>query len=145
MKKKNNSDRSSRCSAKRIIPFLGGVLLCMPTSASNHEVGRLVQEKHLFSSDDENGFVVYDVIESGNEEDNYNPTDCHMGCSYTCQFNCQGSCNATCSGGCAHACTTSCQLSSSGEMKQTKTDSQEPLKNTVKEKPTKKSKKKKKK
>lgn len=145
MKTKNTGKRSFGCSAKRIVPFLGGVLLCTPTSASNHELGRLVQEKQLLSSDDENGFEVYDVIESKNEEDNYNPTDCRMGCSYTCQFNCQGSCNTTCSGGCADACTASCQLSSSGEMKQTKTDSQEPLKVTVKEKPTKKSKKKKKK
>lgn len=149
MKKKNNSDRGFRCSAKRIAPFLGGVFLCMPTSALNHEVGRVVQEKQSLSSDDENTLVLFDVVECENEDDKYNPSDCNMSCGYSCQGSChatcQGSCNSTCAGGCTRACKASCQLSSSGEVKQTKTDSQEPSQNTVKEKPTKKSKKKKKK
>lgn len=142
MKKKNNSDRSSRCSTKRIIPFLGGVLLCMPTSASNHEVGRVVQEKQSLSSDDEKTLVLFDVMECENEEDKYNPSDCNMSCSYSCQVTCQGSCMHNCTG-CSFSCTGSCKLSSSGEVKPTKKDSTMTSQN--KEKNIKKSKKKKKK
>lgn len=141
MKKKNNSDRSSRCSAKRIIPFLGGVLLCMPTSALNHEVGRVVQEKQSLSSDDEKTLVLFDVMECENEEDKYNPSDCNMSCSYSCQATCQGSCSHVCTG-CKISCTGSCKLSSSGEVKPTKKDSTMTSQN--KEKNIKKSKKKKK-